>query len=204
MRFPSGLGGNITDQVGYFEAPVCSLRDWLLGVLDPAWSASPRGWRNVEDALAALVQSPRVTRRALIPVGGWTMMLSNGPLGTDVGVLPSAAARALNCRALRAVSTSDAERYPARILEVFGPGGRPPSLSVRSIAAANDGGRWIFETPGEPFSFERQDAYTRRLKRERFSASLLSDYLDHLGVPAASEPGWAETWLLERPPYSLP
>ena len=35
----------------------------------------------------------------------------------------------------------------------------------RSIAAANDGGRWVFEVFGKPYPFEDQEQYRQRLKR---------------------------------------
>jgi hypothetical protein len=95
--------------------------------------------------------------------------MNNGPLGTDVGVLPTYAARELKCRAIRAVRVDDdGPCYPARILEVYGPGGKPPLAVERTIAAANDGGRWVFETSGTPFAFEDEAAYTRTRKSSRF------------------------------------
>jgi hypothetical protein len=42
--------------------------------------------------------------------------------------------------------------YPATMWEVYAPGslgGCPPLGYRRSVAAANDGGRWMFEESGE-------------------------------------------------------
>ena len=56
------------------------------------------------------------------PFDEWTLILSNGPMGTDVGVLPSQAARELRARAIRAVCVADdSPAFAARILEVYGP-----------------------------------------------------------------------------------
>lgn len=134
--------------------------------------------------MAALAPSAYIERRAVIPLGAWTLLLTNGPRGTDVGMLPSLATRQWGCYGIRATSLEDGEHvFPGRVLEVFGPGGDPPLMAVRSITAMNDGGRWVFETFGEPFAFERLDEYEHRLKRRRFASALLHEYLRELRVP---------------------
>lgn len=121
------------------------------------------------------------------------------PRGTDVGVLPSYAARELECRAIRAVRVDDDQPgNPARILEVYGPRGTPPLALERSVAAANDGGRGVFETSGTPYAFEDQAAYRRRAKLRRLTGEMLHDYLLALGVPVDSEPNWHAALLIER------
>jgi hypothetical protein len=107
----------------------------------------------------------------------------------------------LKCRAIRAVRVDDDEPgYPARILVVYGPDGEPPLLVERSIAAANDGGRWVFETRGKPFAFEDEKAYMRRTKKSRFTGEMLHNYLLALGVPADSDPEWTTAVMIERTP----
>jgi uncharacterized protein YycO len=66
----------------------------------------------------------------------------------------------------------------------------------RSIAAANDSGRWVFETSGAPFDFEDVTQYSSRMKSRRFTAPLLYNYLRQLGVPIDTEPDWASAVLL--------
>jgi hypothetical protein len=113
-------------------------------------------------------------------------------------MIPSLAARELGCRAVRAVCVADDEdEFPARIMEVFGPDGTGPLLARRSIAAANDGGEWVFETTGTPLPFERADQYTRRRKSERFTPELLYEYLRRLEVPIDVEPNWSRAQLIE-------
>lgn len=140
-----------------------------------------------------------MTRYAVVPVDGWFIVLNDGPRGTDVGMLPSQAARELGVRGIRAVCVTDDEPdLPARILEVFSPEGTGPLRSRRSIVAANDGGEWVFETAGEPLAFERVERYKARRKGERFTPELLRSYLRELGAPVDVDPDWSVALLIER------
>jgi hypothetical protein len=113
-------------------------------------------------------------------------------------MLPSHAARELGVRAIRAVCVDgDEEKFPARILEVFGPQGPPPLALERSVVAANDGGKWVFETSGVAFDFEDLKAYGRRLKAARFTAEMLGAYLRALEVPVDVEPSWRDANFIE-------
>lgn len=200
MRLPSSSGGLTTEQVGYFEAEVGVVAAWVCQGMGEGWSLSAAKWTSAANALASLVPNPIVSRYACIPVGGWTALLNNSPLGTDVGVLPSYAARELGATAIRVVCVDDGATYPARILEVYGPNGEPPLALVRSIVAANDGGQWVFETSGRPFPFEDVSVYRTRPKAGRLTAEMLTDYLRALGVPVDQEPNWAAAQLVERTP----
>jgi hypothetical protein len=198
VTLPSSAAGELTQTVGYIQAPLATVAPWLRDGMGDKWEMRPVQWQSLADAAAMLAPSPEFTREAAIEVDGWTMLLTNGPAGTDVGVVPSLAARQLGCRALRALCVPDDEDiYPARLLEVFGPDGEPPLLARRSITAANDGGKWVFETFGEPFEFEDLEQYKRRRKSERFPPELLYKYLRALGVPIDAEPDWSRTQLLE-------
>jgi hypothetical protein len=116
-------------------------------------------------------------------------------------MLPSQAARELGGRGVRAVCVEDDDPgYPARILEVYGPDGDGPLKSIRSIVAANDGGEWVFETAGDPLSFEKPDEYTRHRKTDRFTSALLFEYLRELGTPIGVEPDWHGALIVERLP----
>lgn len=86
---------------------------------------------------------------------------------------------------MRVCCTADTAKYPAVIWEVFAPetlGGKPPLCYRRSIAAMNDGGRWVFEESGERFPFEQVARYAERRKRDRFTSEMLRDYLRECGV----------------------
>jgi hypothetical protein len=201
-RVPSLAGSLRTPEVGYFHAEADAVARWLSEGLGGE-HAIQRLHASSADEIAALIRpGGPLTRRIAVPFGAWTMMVTDGPNGTDLGMLPSLAARELRCTAVRAVCVVDgSEIYPARILEVFGPEGKPPLLSIRSIAAANDGGSWIFETNGEPLPFEDHQAYDAKRKSERFSPDLLLSYLAALGVPVDAEPDWERALAIQ--PRSL-
>jgi hypothetical protein len=195
---PSTVGGLVTREVGYLEADPAITGPWLRDGMGDDWLLRPADWTSLGDAVAALEPSPLMTLQAAIPVRGWTLVLTNGPSGTDVGMLPSQAAREIGCRAVRAVCSEDGDaQYPARILEVFGPDGAGPLLTRRAIAAANDGGRWVFETTGEPLPFERIDNYKQRRRADRLTSDLLYEYLRALHVPIDDEPGWSSAMIAE-------
>lgn len=199
MTLPSAEGGAITEQVGFFETDSKTLADWIQAGLDVGgWQIRQPACSSLGEAVAALEPGVTVSRYLCVPLGNWSVLLNNSALGTDVGVLPSYAARELACRAIRAVSVGDEATYPARILEVYGPGGEPPLALQRSIVAANDGGRWVFETSGSPFPFEQQDAYARQTKASRFTTEMIHNYLRALGVPFDLAPDWPGSLMVER------
>src|SRR5204863_7464290 len=104
--------------------------------------------------------------------------------------------------------------WSANIWEVYAPaslGGTLPLGYRRSIAAANDGGRWVFEESGEAFEFERTELYNARRKKERFTRELLEEYLNEFGIRPFDDSFFVvdnghEAVLLERtqPVFTLP
>ena len=84
--------------------------------------------------------------------------------------------------AMRFCCTAEVARWPATIWEVYAPeslGGCPPLGYRRSIAAANDGGRWAFSESGERYPFEQIERYAERRRRDRFTREMLRTYLQH-------------------------
>jgi len=71
-------------------------------------------------------------------------------------------------------------RWEAHIVEIRGPS------TCRSIACANDGGRWIFETSGDPLPIESTFPYEARRKADRFGTDQLAAVLTYLGVRPVS------------------
>lgn len=196
--FPSAAGGDVTKQVGFFEIDSKLLADWIQIGLDEMWEVRQSSCSSLADAISVLQPNAAVTRYLCVPFGTWSVLLNNSPLGTDVGVLPSYAARELGCRAIRAANIDDDATFPARILEVYGPGGEPPLALERSIVVAKDGGRWVFEASGTPYPFEDQAAYKRRTKASRLSSAMVFDYLRALGVPLDDTPRWADAVMVQR------
>ncbi len=111
---------------------------------------------------------------------GWTAFFQNGIAGSDPFPPMSFLARRMGVRAMRVCRAPDGARWPAVMWEVYAPpelGGDPVLGFRRSIAAANDGGRWVFEETGERFDFEEADRYGLPKKRDRFTPELLERYL---------------------------
>ena len=191
LVLPSPVGGVTTETVGLFDVPARTLAEWFRAG-DPSLVLHSPGWDELEDATGDLAPTAVLTTRAFVPLRTWTVLLTNGPLGTDVGLLPSHATRALDCISIRAVCADRSRHpYPAVVLEVYAPDGKEPLKVRRTIAAANDGGRWVFEQTGEPFGFEHVDCYTVRRKADRFTPAMLHEYLGSLGVPLDTDPEWA-------------
>jgi hypothetical protein len=148
---------------------------------------------EVLDALPPL-DTPTICRRALVPtVGPWTAYFDNYFSGTDAAGPMSYLAVTLNCRSMRITAQpntmqrrsqreSGRGRYGASIFELYGPVAVNHNNSVRSIAAMNDGGRWVFETFGPLLPFEVPTAYDAPRPRDKFPFSLLDRYARALGV----------------------
>ena len=149
------------------------------------------------------------TRWVLFAAGArWTAVLTNLREGSDFADRYRGIADVCRARTCRVVDKPGVRQrvgefevrmaYPARIFELAEP--RPSvSVVVRSIAAALDGDRWVFETSGEPLLVEERFTYDARLKRDRFTTENLNALLASLGVavPVAEAFASAESvWLL--------
>jgi hypothetical protein len=119
-------------------------------------------------------------RVAFIPLkDGWTIYTDNVMLGADpAGILWSWARQGY--QALDASSKSSSDQYNVSL--VVYETDDPPSVR-RTISCSRDYNNWEFSMEGEPFGFEEVAAYTRRVKRERFTPEMLERYLLALGVP---------------------
>ena len=73
-------------------------------------------------------------------------------------------------------------RYGAVMFEMFGPEPTEWLNSIRAIAAANDGGRWVFHSSGTLQPFEEPERYTAGRIADRFTAEMLEEYCAALGV----------------------
>ena len=155
--------------------------------------------RTLEGDVASLLRAlPPLTshepRRFLfVPtVGEWTAYFDNSYRGSDATGPMAYLARTLGCQSLRMTVVPHQQhrkengkwtgRYGGTMLDVFGPTVVNHVNTIRSIAMLNDGGRWVFETGGEPFPFEETATYTARKVRDRFPVELLARYLTALGL----------------------
>src|SRR5262249_7227536 len=142
----------------------------------------------------------------------WTAYFQSGIAGSDPAPAMHVLSQRLDVLAMRVCSAHPSAKYPAVIWEVYAPatlGGGPRGYR-RSIAAANDGGHWVFEQSGDPFPFERTDCYDVPRKRDRFPPGLLAEYLQHFGLMPFDDDFYIVTssrpaLLLERQrPWSRP
>ena len=179
----------VTRDLGLIDAKV----DDVVGALEQ-WDRSigwPHRRREVGASLAAAFDalpplSAEKRRKLLVATAkGWTAYFQSGIDGSDPFPAMSYLAQRMGVLAMRVCCTPLAAKFPAVIWEVYAPeplGGCAPLGYRRSIASANDGGRWRFEQSGEPFPFERTNRYDAPRKRDRFSPDLLAEYLQHFGL----------------------
>jgi hypothetical protein len=144
--------------------------EWLAAALGASWTPRACPPAALEELVALVRPAAPWSRNLLLPNRGWTVLLNDGPLGTDPGALLWHAPKDLGCRAVRATVLPAHRPYPATILQVHDPSAvDDPLFSRRTISAANDGGRWVFSETGEQFPFEDPTAYRRRLVKDRFT-----------------------------------
>jgi hypothetical protein len=152
---------------------------------------------SVEHALKRLLPLTSVlsTRSLFVATASrWTAFFENSVRGADAMPPMSYLAKVLQCRGLRIVAVADSitrqgggGRYGATILEVYGPEDAEFLNYIRSIAAVNDGGKWVFSVAGTPLAFEETARYKARAVRDRFTPEMLDRYLQALGVHAFEE-----------------
>jgi hypothetical protein len=140
------------------------------------------------EALAYLsLRTHPATRLVLLDRGGWTAVLTNQRGGSDFNDHQYWAARTVRVRTIRVVE-SDArwwkrgalrERlaWEARMFELHA----PDNSTIRTIACSDDGGRWTFETTGDPIPIEESFAYDAPRKKDRFTRQNLHDLLTAVG-----------------------
>lgn len=195
------LGGQlspIASTIGFIEAEcqevVRVFSEWQ-GSLGISWKKKVVKSDSLEAALRTLLPLTSVmsVRELFVPTASpWTAYFANCAHGTDAQSRMSFLAERIGCRGLRVVNVPNTigkgGSYGATILEMYGPKREGQILNyVRSIAAANDGGRWVFEIDGTPQAFEEPEKYKARLVRDRFTPEMLERYLRALQVDAFSE-----------------
>ena len=144
-------------------------------------------WDAAESFLRMLTHPP--TRFAVIGSGSASFVVGNGRSGADPADLLRVLARTTSARCARVVDaparvwTDGVERetlsYAARILEYYG---RSGSLE-RSVACADDGGRWRYSESGTPHAIEREFNTTARRTRDRFTSANLHSLVTAFALP---------------------
>lgn len=171
------------------ERVALEFKEWQHGFLEQ-WGFELRSAPisgSINDVIKALLPrtAPIVTKYLFWPLTPeWTLYFDNGVNGTDPGAIGVLASR-FNTDAIRVgiaeevvePSTGRIKQYGATIFEYHS-----GEVERRHVFSANDGGKWKFGQAGEPFPFECLDAYKARSIQERFTKSMLLQYLKELGL----------------------
>jgi hypothetical protein len=173
--------------VQFVDAPETQVTAALHDLFSPVVS-TPTG-RRFPEALEAMLpfQAPW-TRTLTSRVGRWTALTNNSVTGGDSTAPGPAIADRLGARCVVATHAPPFGPGHAQTqLEVVGPEGEPPLMTIRSISATATDGRWEWFESGEPFAFEETERYTGRHQRDRFDRPTLLRYLAELGIPVAGD-----------------
>jgi hypothetical protein len=143
------------------------------------------------------------SRLLVAPCGDWTAVVNNGLYGGDNTAPTPAISRKLDAECVVASSVSRyGPGHEQTQFELFGPGGEPPLMQVRSLSASATDGRWEWHESGRPLPFEQVDRYAAKRVRARFDRDMLLAYLDALGIPANDDGAYgAATLMQERATY---
>jgi hypothetical protein len=180
-----------TDGFGLVAKPLdecqSELEGWRLG-LRSSWSILGAAC-DFQEAITFLshLTSP-ATRHVMVPFGNVTVFMNNETGGSDYADHAIHLCQRLSVRTARVVDVPsrivstrtgrEALSYEARILEMYQNGNL-----LRSVACANDGGRWTFQCAGEPHPLEQTFEYQARRKRDRFTPANLKALLEAFGFP---------------------
>jgi hypothetical protein len=191
----------ITKEVGFLECDIettaAAYHSWTTEFLHPFKMRNEANdiKGNLETVLHNLLPrtTPTPCRFAFVPTkSNWTAYFDNSRLGTDSSGVIHVLTEKLNCRGIRAVYVLNTlPRKPSRetqgsfgavIFEVYQNG-----KAVRTLYAANDGGKWKFGQSGAAFPFEEIQIYSAKKISERFTGKMLDDYLQSFGIMAFDE-----------------
>lgn len=136
----------------------------------------------------------------------WVAYFGNGAFGSDADPVISHLATRIRCVGVTFKCIPDRrkarlmhharESYGSVCLQIFGPEEKNYSNSVRTICAARDGARWVFENRGEMQPFEDPSFYGMAKIADRFPPELLDRYLQALGIDAFDEQFYEQDGLL--------
>lgn len=192
----------ITSEIGFLECDAKTASDAFM-----EWQNTIQSERGVYLSRRELSGDFQTKLEALLPLtsvearrflflptrGNWTAYFDSGWRGTDVFSAVSTLCERISCRGIRAVCTPhtirkesgvECGKYGATMLEVYSADSSGCSFLniLRSISAANDGGRWGFDANGEILPFEQVERYTAKKVRDRFTPEMLDQYLAALGI----------------------
>jgi hypothetical protein len=167
---------NTTDRFGQARSPASRIRVEAIT-------------SRFDEALEHLsIRTHPATRLVVVEHGPWSAILTNEREGSDFSNHQSVAASSMSVRTIRVVDSEarwwgrgnlrERLAYEARIFEL----NAADDSMIRSIACADDGGRWVFETFGEPLPIEASFSYGAARKKDRFTKENLRDLLISIGT----------------------
>lgn len=181
----------LTDGFGLALAPLDVCRSQLDG-----WTIGSRSivsvlskTRDFNEAATFLSQLTHpATRHVMIPLGEATLFTNNARSGPSFADHTVHVSTRLHTRAARIVDMParfwsdgthrERQCYEARILEVYDDG-----ACIRSIVCVDDGGRWVFESSGDPLPIEEGFDYQARRKKDRLTSGNLRALVAAYGLP---------------------
>ncbi|WP_102302176.1 hypothetical protein [Dyella sp. AD56] len=203
--------------MGFIQAPASEVAGAYL-----AWQTAIQNKRGVDireehrhgglqSAFDGLLPLTSVERRRSVfiqTMSDWTAYFDNGVMGSDP--MPVVAHLCLQQGWKGVCATSVPNSFDAKAgrgsyrstqWEIYGPS-RTEWLNVeRTLAASNDGGRWVFVDQGAKLPFEQVEFYQKKRIQDRFTPELLESYLKEMGIRAFDEDFYESSeghWLLNK------
>jgi hypothetical protein len=187
----------LTFSFGFIEAPLTTvgeaLRKWRKQHQRGVELLSVSG--SLEQLLLMLPPLTGLVRRELLIAtkSSWIAYFDNLIKGGDPFPPVSYLCDLLKCRGITIsciphTMTKEKEHrgiratYGAVLFSLFAPDKTEFLNFERAIAAANDGGRWVFRQSGKMQPFERPECYQAKKISDRFTDEMLEDYCSALGV----------------------
>ena len=155
---------------------------------------------DFEEALVRLdpMEAPW-TSEVVADCGGWTCYANNGLNGGDPTAIAPAVALRMSATCITAVHMPPyGPGHASTQLWLQGPGGEPPLMYIRTLAAHCEDGRWSWHESGEIQPFEEPHRYTARLKRTRLDRPLLIEYLSALTIDVDNDSFFGPAWLMHQ------
>lgn len=161
----------------------------------------------LETALSALepLTVPRTRELLVSTESEWTAYFDNGANGGDPVAAVAPLSRFLSCEGLavscrphtmRGGDREERGLYGAVQFQLFAPENCEFLNYQRTIAATNDGGKWVFVARGEVQPFERLDRYHAKRIVDRFTAETLEEYCRALGIDLFRESFYGPSYRL--------
>ena len=187
---PNQMIGSTTSTVGFVHTNPETVAAWWASTLDNGWADADAGigtlrWL-IENTIGA-EKTPLHTKYLLAAAGDWSLVLTDGPVGTDPAGIPSLAAEDLGVTAVRAtVSEPGPDQFAAAMIEVFDQASADQNYARRHVYAAHNGYSWDFGQYGKPYDFENVESYQKGRIKDRFTTEMVHQFLANLEVPEIS------------------